>query len=303
MDLPVEHLATFAAIVDEGSFEGAARRLHITPSAVSQRVKAMEQRLGSVLLRRTRPIEVTPAGSTILRIARQLDRLADDAARELGLAPGGAGGSGGNPLPIVVNADSLATWFVPALVRAARETGARFEVLRADETLSVESLRSGEAAAALTATREAVPGCTSTRIGVDRYRAVASPWFAEHYFSEGLNAETLGAAPMLEFDRHDAFQQRFVRRVTRARIDPPRHYVPSSHEFALAIELGLAWGMLPDLQCQAALAEGRLVELAPGQTIDLPLYWQRWNLHSPLIDQLSAIVAEEAIAALGGMRS
>ncbi|MFC6236000.1 LysR family transcriptional regulator, partial [Leucobacter soli] len=89
MELPLEHLSTFAAIIDEGSFEGAARRLHITPSAVSQRIKAMEQRVGSVLVQRSRPVEVTTAGTTILRLARQYDRLLDDAARELGGGPAG----------------------------------------------------------------------------------------------------------------------------------------------------------------------------------------------------------------------
>ncbi|MBL5975105.1 MAG: LysR family transcriptional regulator ArgP [Candidatus Leucobacter sulfamidivorax] len=292
MDLPVEHLATFAAIVDEGSFEGAARRLHITPSAVSQRVKAMEQRVGSVLVQRSRPVEVTQAGATVLRLARQLERLVDDAARELG------GGSAGAILPIVVNADSLATWFVPALARAARETGAQFEVIRSDETLSTERLRRGEAIAALTATKEPVPGCTSTRIGTDRYRACAAPDFAAEHFSDGVTAEALGSAPMLEFDRHDVFQQRFVRRVTRTRVDPPRHYVPSSAEFMRAIELGMGWGMVPELQCRDALAEGRLVEIGARSTIEISLYWQRWNLRSPVLDRLSAVIAEEAAAAL-----
>lgn len=293
MNLPVEHLTTFSMIIDEGSFERAARRLHITPSAVSQRVRAMEQRMGSVLLQRTRPVSVTDAGAAVLRAARQVELIVGDLTAELG-----QGTAGGAQMAIVVNADSLATWFVPALSRAARETGALFEVLRADETISVEKLRSGEAMAALTAMAEAVPGCTSTRIGIDRYRAVAAPDFAHHHFDTGLSATTLGRAPMLEFDRHDMFQQRFVRRFTRARIEPPRHLVPSSAEFALAIELGMGWGMLPERQCETALATGRLVELAPDTSIDLPLYWQRWNLHSPALDSLSSIIAEEAAAAL-----
>jgi LysR family transcriptional regulator (chromosome initiation inhibitor) len=293
VDLPVEHLSTFSAIVDEGSFEGAARRLHITPSAVSQRVKNMEQRLGSVLLRRSRPIELTQAGSTVLRVARQLERITDDAARELGLGPGTRA-----VLPIVVNADSLATWFVPAIARAAKETGAFFEIVRADETVSTERLRSGEVVAALTATSEPVPGCTSTLLGIDRYRAVASPEFVARHFSEGTGAETLRTAPMIEFDRHDIFQQRFIRRITRVNVAPPRHMVPSSHEFALAIELGLGWGMVPELQCREAIDAGRLVELQPNSTIELPLFWQRWNLPSPLIDQLSDIVSDEASRAL-----
>ncbi|MFT4231558.1 MAG: LysR substrate-binding domain-containing protein, partial [Leucobacter sp.] len=160
---------------------------------------------------------------------------------------------------------------------------------------------SGEVMAALTATAEAVPGCTSVRIGVDRYRAVAAPDFIAQHFGTGagVSAATLAAAPIVEFDRHDMFQQRFIRRVTRAGIDPPRHFVPSSAEFALAVELGMGWGMLPQLQCAEALAAGRLAELVPGAAIELPLYWQRWNLRSPLLDAVSAIILEEAAEALG----
>lgn len=294
MDLPVEHLHTFAAIIAEGSFEGAARRLHITPSAVSQRVRAMEHRTGSVLLRRTRPVTATAAGATVLRAARQIEQIMHDVAAELEQGP-----AGGALIPIVVNADSLATWFVPALARAARETGARFEVLRADESVSTEKLRNGEVMAALTATAEAVPGCTSTPIGVDRYHAVASPEFTATYFPDGVTAERLATAPVVEFDRHDAFQQRFIRQVTRATVSPPRHFVPSSAEFAHAVALGMGWGMLPQLQCASGLASGMLVALGSASALELPLYWQRWNLDSPALDALSAIVAEEARAALG----
>ena len=293
MDLPVEHLATFSAIVEEGSFEGAARRLHLTPSAISQRVRALEQRVGSVLLRRSRPVEVTESGATVLRLARQLDRLVDDASRELS-----GGATSPALIPIVVNADSLATWVVPALARAASETGAHFEVIRADETRSTDRLRRGDAMAALTATREPVPGCTSTRVGVDRYRAVAAPGFARRHFAGGLTREALRLAPVVEFDRHDAFQQRFIRRTTRADLEPPRHFIPSSAEFATAIELGMGWGMLPDRQCAAPLADGRLVELAPGSAIDLPIYWQRWKLESPVLDALTAVILDEGARAL-----
>lgn len=294
MDLPVEHLSTFAAIVEEGSFEGAARRLHITPSAVSQRVRAMEQRSGTVLLRRTRPVTTTTAGATVLRAARQVQQIVGDVAAELGQGP-----SGGSLIPIVVNADSLATWFVPALARASRQTGARFEVLRADETVSTEKLRSGEVLAALTATAEAVPGCTSTRIGTDRYRAVASPAFIAEYFADGITADALAAAPVIEFDRHDAFQRRFIRHVTHAEIHPPHHFVPSSAEFAQAISLGMGWGMLPELQCAAEIAAGMLAPLGAFPALELPLYWQRWDLRSPILDEVSAVIADEARLALG----
>ncbi|MCW2289493.1 LysR family transcriptional regulator ArgP [Leucobacter luti] len=294
MDLPVEHLATFTAVIDEGSFEGAARKLHVTPSAVSQRVRALEERAGSVLVQRTRPVSVTEAGAAVLRAARQIARITDDVGAELGTAP-----EAGSLIPIVVNADSLATWFVPALARAARETGARFEVLRADETISTEKLRRGAVMAALTSTSEPVPGCTSTRIGTDHYHAVASPSFAAEHFPCGLTAEALRRAPSVDFDRHDAFQQRFLRKITRAEVRPPRHFIPSSAEFAHAVELGMGWGMLPERQCTVPIAEGRMVDLAPGAAIELPLYWQRWKLRSPVLDALSQIIADEAAAALG----
>lgn len=294
MNLPVEHLQTFAAIIEEGSFEGAAHRLHITPSAVSQRVRAMEERVGSVLLRRSRPVQSTTAGASVLRAARQVQRIVGDLASELEQGP-----SGGTLIPIVVNADSLATWFIPALARASRETGARFEVLRADESVSTERLRSGESMAALTATAEAVPGCTSVRIGADRYQALASPEFVARHFSEGLSAASLAAAPVVEFDRHDDFQARFLRQITRARIDPPRHFIPSSAEFVHAIELGMGWGMVPMLQGAPSVAAGRLVPLGSGAPLEMPLYWQRWNLRSPVLDALSAIIVEEGAAALG----
>lgn len=312
MDLPLEHLKTFAAVIDEGSLEAAARLLHVSPSAVSQRLRNMEERTGSVLLERTRPVAVTASGATVLRAARQVARVVEDASAELD--PGSVRGS---LVRLVINADSLATWFIPALARAAAETGARFEVLRADETISTEKLRSGEAMAALTATSTAVPGCVSTLIGVDRYHAVASPQFFSEHFAGGVTPASLAAAPLINFDRHDMFQQRFLREFSarsgrgagtgqlpeRASIEqlaanPPRHYVPSSAEFAAAIGLGMGWGMLPRLQCAGPLAAGELVDLAPHRPLELPLYWQRWNLRSPVLDTLSEVVAADARTAL-----
>lgn len=293
MDLPLEHLRTFATVIDEGSLEGAARELHITPSAVSQRLRTLEERVGTVLLRRTRPVSITAAGASVLRAARQVARIVDDVATELDAGP-----AGGSLLPLVINADSLATWLVPALARAAKETGARFEVLRADETVSTEKLRSGEVVAALTSTAEPVPGCTSTLIGVDRYLAVARPDFVRAHFAQGVTAEALARATLIDFDRHDMFQDRFLERFAPAKISPPRHYIPSSAEFAHAIELGMGWGMVPQLQCAEALAEGRLVELIPGTHYDLPLFWQRWNLRSPVLDEVTEIIADAAKIAL-----
>ena len=80
MRIDAQLAATVAAVVDEGSFEAAARRLHITQSAVSQRIKAMEEQSGRVLVRRSKPIEPTEAGAVLLRLARQLELLTAELA-------------------------------------------------------------------------------------------------------------------------------------------------------------------------------------------------------------------------------
>lgn len=305
MDLPLEHLRTLAAIIDEGSLERAAAMLNVSPSAVSQRIRTLEERTGAVLLNRTRPVSVTETGATVLRAARQVARVIDDAASEL--SPDATSGS---RVKLVINADSLATWFVPALARAARETGAWFEVLRSDQAQSTEKLRSGEVMAALTSTAEAVPGCVSELVGVDRYHAVCSPAFYEAHFAGGgtggpmggakigVTPEALAEAPHIDFDRSDHLQERFLSAHGCENSAPSRHFVPSSAEFATAIELGMGWGMLPWRQCEAPLARGTLVELAPHRPLELPLFWQRWNLRSPVLDELSRIITEEAKRAL-----
>lgn len=293
MAFPVEHLATFTIICDEGSFEAAAQRLHLTPSAVSQRVRSLEQQTGAILLRRTRPVTVTESGAIVLRAARQVSQILSDTTVELG------GEEAGRPrLRVVVNADSLATWFIPALAEAASAMRAEFEILRADEMDSTRYLRDGSVMAAVTASPQAVPGCVTLPLGVHRYSAVATPEFSARFFGDGVDAAAFARAPVIEFDRVDTFQQRFLARHEGADLDPPRHYVPTSTGYAQAIKLGMGWGMLPDRQCAEERANGTLVTLGPEPHIDQPLFWQRWNIHSPLLTELSAIVEAHARASL-----
>jgi DNA-binding transcriptional LysR family regulator len=193
-----EQLRTFAAVVDEGTFEAAARSLLVTPSAVSQRLKAMEDAAGQILLQRTNPVRPTPAGEAVLRFARQVRQLEWDALRELGVGADG-----------------------PDLTAGSR-------------------------------------------------------------------------APVMDFDRKDDLQGGFFRELTGAELTAPRHYVPSSAEFAQAIRLGLGWGLLPEQQCLADIRSGALVGLAPADPVDVSLFWQRWKIDSPLLNQLSAAVRQTA---------
>ncbi|QHG81200.1 LysR family transcriptional regulator ArgP [Rhodococcus rhodochrous] len=288
MDLDFAQLRTFTTVLDEGTFEGAAAVLRVTPSAVSQRIKSLEQHVGQVLLRRTRPVSATAAGEVVMRLARQVARLEQDASEELGL---GADTGSYATIPLVVNADSMSTWMLRALARMPVRYRALFELHREDEFHSTDLLRDGTAMAAVTSVPEPVQGCTSEKLGAMRYHAMASVDFAERWFPEGMTPTELREAPMLTFDRKDDMQDRFVRKRTRRRLNPPRNYVPGALEFVEAARLGLGWAMLPD----AMVADTTdLVSLAPDDPIAVPLYWQRWRLDSPVLDALTDAVRRTA---------
>jgi LysR family transcriptional regulator (chromosome initiation inhibitor) len=285
-------LEAILAAVTEGTFDAAARALHVTPSAVSQRIKALETRVGRVLVTRSKPVAPTPSGAVLLRAARQMQAIASDALTQLGDEASADLGT----VPLAVNADSLATWFVQAL--AAAGPGLTFDIRRADQTRTAELLRDGSVMAAVTASAQAVSGCTVRRLGQMRYRPRASAAFVARWFSDGVTAQALSAAPVVLFDREDPLQDQYLRRRARRRLSPPRCYVPGSGAFVEAVRRGLGWGMVPDLQADPAQGEEALVEFDPRGGIDVPLYWQQWRRSSAALERVSGAVRAQAEAAL-----
>ncbi|WP_030045560.1 LysR family transcriptional regulator ArgP, partial [Streptomyces resistomycificus] len=277
-ELPLDQVRTLLAVVDEGTFDAAAAALHLTPSAVSQRVKALEQRTGRVLLVRTKPVRPTESGEVVVRFARQLARLERDARAELGLR------GDGEPtrVSVAVNADSLSTWFLGALTRVPQEPQLCFELRREDETRTAELLREGLVMAAVTSSPDAVAGCSVRPLGRMRYVAAASPGFAERHLGGALR-DALTRAPVLTFDRSDELQDAFVRRLRggTGAASSVRHSLPTSEGFVEAVAAGLGWGLVPEVQAVPLLRAGHLVPLAPEHTVDVPLYWQQWKLDSP----------------------
>lgn len=291
---PSDQLRTLLAVVDEGTFDAAAAALHVTPSAVSQRMKALEQGAGRVLLLRTKPVRLTESGRVVVRLARQLAQLERDAVAELGMADSGVPVA----LPIAVNADSLATWFLPALTRVPAQLRVCFELHREDQDHTTTLLREGLVMAAVTSSPEAVQGCSVRPLGRMRYLPVASPAFAERWLDRPLS-HAVGEVPVVVFDRHDDLQDRFARLLTNGRdAGPLRQLVPSSEGFVDAVTAGMGWGVVPSAQARPRLEEGALVLLHPRRTIDVPLYWQQWKLESPALTATAAAVAEAAQAAL-----
>jgi len=292
MEIPLDLARTLAAVIDEGTFDAAARRLRLTPSAVSQRVKALEQQLGRVLVVRSKPARATDAGAAVVRLARQLALLEHDALAEFGLD---AAPDRPVSVALAVNADSLGTWFLPALARAAERHPVVFDLHRDDQDFTAGLLESGTVMGAVTSQSTPVAGCLVRALGVMRYRAVATPGFVARWSlgSTSTGVGALAAAPLVDFDRRDDLQRDFLRAEGVDPEVPPRHYVPASNDFATAVKLGLGWGMLPGFQSDAELERGDLVLLG-GEPIDVPLYWQQWNLRSSLLDAIAAELAAEA---------
>lgn len=297
-ELPLEQVRTLLAVVDEGTFDAAAAALHVTPPAVSQRVKALERRTGRVLLTRTKPVRPTESGQVVVRFARQLARLERDARADLGIGESGQGAL----LPVAVNADSLATWFLTALARVPAELRVCFELRREDEVHTTSLLREGAVMAAVTSSPDAVSGCTVRRLGRVRYLPVASPEFIGRWLGDWPGVplgRVIADAPVLLFDRRDTLQDQFAREVTGGRgAGALRHYVPSSRGFAEAIEAGLGWGVVPRAQAEPLLHSGALRLLDPERVVDVPLFWQQWKLDSPALAALADAVVSTAAEAL-----
>lgn len=281
-------LAAVAAIVREGTFEKAAAVLGVTPSAVSQRVKGLEDRLGVILIVRGSPCHATEIGTRLCAHVEQVRLLENEFVETLpSLSPAAHEPA---TIRVAVNADSLSTWFPAAAAAFANETGGLLDLVLDDEAHTAERLQRGDVLAAVTADPQAVTGCKLYPLGAIEYMAVASPAFAERHFKMGLDQTSLGKAPMLRFDRRDALQFRWAGEAHGATISPPTHWTPSTQGMLDLTLAGLGWSMTPVQLAGGLIEQGRLTELQPKKTVAVPLYWQRTRLAARLLDQLTSAV-------------
>ncbi|WP_076482817.1 LysR family transcriptional regulator ArgP [Williamsia sterculiae] len=298
MDIDSAGLLTLAAVVREGTFDAAATALHITPSAVSQRIKTLETSVGRVLVQRSKPARTTPDGEIVLALAKQWELLSHEATARLTAVDDDADDPRDQRrlhLPIATNADSLAIWLLPVIADVQRRLPVAIEVFRDDETRSAELLRAGTVLGAVTSDANPIQGCAVTRLGIMRYLPVATPDIIDTWFAGGVDAEALQRAPMVAFDRNDALQDLMLRKLigTDAHLRPPVTYVPASTEYHRAVELGAGWGTVPLAQIGPALRE-RTVRTLGDEHLDIELFWQYWRLSSPLVDELTAAIIAAA---------
>ena len=289
-------LECLAAIVEEGGFERAARRLNITQSAVSQRLRALEAQVGSVLIVRSRPLKPTSAGQLLLKHTKQLRLLRADLERDLqDLMPSGRGGGREEErIAIAINADSIATWAVDALGDLVRQR-LPLEIIADDQDFTQEWLRSGQVMGCVTTLKSALRGCRMVPLGAMQYVAVAAPELARRQLPQGLTAHNFRDVPFVSFNRKDDMQAEFVTRTFGLkRVSLSRVFVPSSEGQVRAVAAGWGVSVVPELLARPWLQQGRLVDLAPGHTLPIQRYWHSWTLESEVLDALADALTSAA---------
>ncbi len=284
-------IEAMAMVARERGFDKAARKMHLTQSAVSQRVKLLEEQTGQVLIARTTPPRATPAGQKLLKHYLQVKRLEDDLAGEMVESSG----NGFSSLAVGVNADSLATWFPDAIRSFLAAEGVLLDIRVDDQELTHRLLKVGDVVGCISTRDHPMQGCRMEFLGCMFYRMLAAPEFAARWFPDGLDADGARRAPVVIFNRKDELHHKLLLQVLgEAPSRLPTHYVPSSEKFMDFIQAGLGHGMLPDLQSAPLMREGRLVDLAPGCHARVKLFWHCWNLKSTLLEKMTKHLIREA---------
>ena len=293
-------LECLAAIVEEGGFERAAQRLSITQSAVSQRLRALEAQVGTVLIVRSRPLAATQAGQLLLKHTKMIRLLRADLERDLKeLAPSSLGGSREEErISIAINADSIATWALGALSKLATE-GLPLEIITDDQDFTQEWLRSGQVLGCVTTLKLAMRGCKVVPLGAMNYIAVAEPIYAAKHYPEGMTAYNFRATPFVAFNRKDDMQGEFVNHVFGLkRVALNQVFVPSSEGQVRAAIAGWGASVVPELIAREHIAAGKLVNIAPNKVLPIQLYWHCWNLESDVLDALTRSLLDAATVSL-----
>jgi len=295
MNLDPKQTEAFRAVIRTGSFEQAALRLHLTPPAVSQRVRALESALGSALVVRSRPCRATETGQRLMQYLKRATLLEADLLADLAERSDA-------PLVVVaaLNADSLGTWFFPALAEVLIRERVLLDLIVEDQDHTYTLLETGLAIGCISTEPKPMRGCTASPLGSMRYRLVASAEFRRRHFAQGLNRNAARKAPVVAYTRKDSLTSSFLlRRLGLPEGAYPCHYVPGSEPHFSAIRYGLGYGMAPELLAAPALEQGEVVDLAADAPLDVALYWHTWKVQSPRMENLSRQIVEAAPKILG----
>ncbi|WP_180683830.1 HTH-type transcriptional regulator ArgP [Tepidicella baoligensis] len=300
--LDARQLEALAAVVEQGGFSGAAKALSLTVAAVSLRIKSLEEALGQRLLVRGKRVRATPAGQALLTHVRQVQLMEADLLAQLA-DPGSAGTSRvrWQSLSVAINADSVASWFLPGVAPVVQRHHLLIDILIDDQDHTHDALKSGEVTGCVSTLAQPMRGCVAEPLGIMRYRCVATPALAELCRTPAgrVTPHRLLSRPAIIFNRKDALQDVFLHRYFQLReARYPRHFTPAIDAFETAIELGMGWGMVPELHLQQRKGRPPLVEVLPDAPVDVALYWHHWEREPATAQRLTQAVKAAAAAAL-----
>jgi LysR family transcriptional regulator (chromosome initiation inhibitor) len=277
-------IEALAMVAREGGFDKAARALYLTQSAVSQRVKLLEELTGQVLIARTTPPQATSAGRKLLKHYLQVKRLEDDLMGEIG----NPASKGFASIAVGINADSLAIWLLDAIQSFLFEERVLLDIRVDDQEQTHRLLKDGEVMGCISTQEQPMQGCRIEYMGRMNYRMMAAPGFAARCFPNGLTIEEVRRAPALIFDRKDDLHHKLLHQaLEEVPASIPTHYVPSVEKYAEFIAMGLAYGMLPDQQSTSLVRTGQIVDLSPDCHVPVKLYWHCWSLKSKLLSKFT----------------
>ncbi|WP_413285212.1 LysR family transcriptional regulator ArgP [Vibrio sp. MA40-2] len=279
------------AVISYRSFDKAAKVLSISQSAVSQRIKQLEQWASQPVLIREQPPKPTLTGQKLLGLYRRVSLLEQDLLPELMSEDVKVAVD----VSIATNADSLATWLLPSLADLLKSSQIAINFVVDDENRTLEKLRTGEVVGAISVDNRSIPGCTADYLGVTEYICVASPDFCQRFFANGVSPESLLAAPAVVFNQHDHMHEHFIQQYFSLSINNvTKHTVRSSEAFVKMTTLGVAYSLIPKLQIEQELKQGLLVNISPEFSIANKLYWHHWNLESGVLKNLSEAIIQHA---------
>ena len=290
MNLNPKHTEAFRAVIETGSFEQAATRLHLTSPAISQRVRALESQLGNALVVRSRPARATRMGQRLLQYLKRAKLLETDLATEMAVEQDA-------PLTLVLalNADSIGTWFFPALSDVLIRERVLLDLTVEDQDHTYTLLETGLAIGCISTEPKPMRGCSAELLGVMRYWLVASKTFHARWLPDGLTRKAARNAPVVAYTHKDTLQSSFL--LSKLGLPDgayPCHYVPGAASHFNAIRYGLGYGMVPELLLKASAEPGEMVVLTPGKPVEVALYWHTWKVQSPRMEHLSQQIISSA---------
>lgn len=293
-------LTAFYTVAKLQRFEAAAHALHITQSAVSQRVKLLEEKIGQALLVRSNPIRMTEAGSRLLSYIQKVSLLDDQLQKDLQLSPTG----NATRISIGVNEDSMATWFWPAIEPLLANQSIRLDLIIEDQDRTVNLMKNGQAQAVVSSQHAPLQGAKVSFLGYMTYYLAASPAYQQRFFTKGVNRSSLTKATTAVFGHNDELTFNYLGEMFDiSRHEVKYHTLPSTAAFEQIALAGAGYAILPQIQILEHLQSGKLVNLAPDKVMDLPLYLHHWALHNQALQSVIDHVKSTAFNTLAKLPS